>query len=311
MKKQIYLLSLVFLVLFQFSCKDESTFNNPVHNELENGAFVRFTNNPPAPTYADAQNIVISEEIYDANNNAIDYTLTLKATIGGSVYINDDFINKTSFPTVLEITSQSISDAIGVPVSEFNFGDSFEFVAKVTRNDGVVFYGVEPTFDEDELTIGIGNTEGNLLGEPAYKNAMNFSTIVSCPFVQADMLGTYTIIEDDGFSATGNTQFEIIAGATENQIILVNPYDSAGAFNIVIDVDDFGIASFPRQDGVLTEEICCTGYTPTHFTSNAITSLSLSCIGYLELHFSTGLGFAGSDGTGFTFGDGVLIAQKN
>ncbi|MFC4722286.1 hypothetical protein ACFO5O_08135 [Geojedonia litorea] len=310
MKKLIYTIFGVVLMLSQYSCTDQSTFNNPAHHELENGAFVRFTNNGVAATYPDAQNISISEEIYDANGNISEYSLTLTATISGATYKAEDFIIITSFPAVLNITSQSMADALGVSVSNLGFGDSFNFIGKATRNDGVVFYGVRPSFSSTQLTVGLGNTEGQLF-TPAYKNAMNFGTIVSCPFVQADMLGTYTIIEDDGFNATTDTQFEVIAGANANQIILVNPLHSAGNFNIAVNVSALGIATFPRQDAVLTEEICCAGYSPTWFRSNATVSLGLSCIGYLSLNFDTGLGFAGSDGTGFTFGPGVFIAQKN
>lgn len=309
MKKIYLVLSLLFVAFY--SCTDQSKFNNPAHHELENGAFLRFTNSQPAATYDDPQNIEFSDEIYDPNNNVIAYNLALKAVIGGSTYIAENFISITSFPATLSITTQSMADAIGVDGADFGFGDVFEFTGTATRNDGVVFYGVEPSFDEDNLTVGIGNTDAVLLSAPAYQNAMNFATIVACEFIQADMIGSYTILFDDGFSATGNDQFEIIAGPLDSQVILVNPMDSAGNFNITIDVDDFGIATFPRQDFVLTEEICCAGYTATHMTSNALTSLSLSCIGFIELHFSTGLGFAGSDGTGFTFGDGTFIAQKN
>ncbi|TVZ58838.1 hypothetical protein NA63_1346 [Flavobacteriaceae bacterium MAR_2010_105] len=309
MKKIIYIIFGVALMLTQYSCTDESTFNNPSHHELENGAFVRFANNGVNATYPDAQNISISEEIYDANGNISEYSLTLTASIGGATHKAEDFIVITSFPAVLNITSQSMADALGLPLSSFDFGDSFNFIGKATRNDGVVFYGVRPTFSTSQLTVGPGNTEGQLF-TPAYKNAMNFGTIVSCPFVQADMLGTYTIIQT-AFNATSNTQFEVIAGANAGQFIMVNPYHSVGNFNIAVDVSPLGIATVARQDAYLTSERCCPGYTPTWVRTNASVSLGLSCIGYISLNLSTGLGVAGSDGTGFTFGDGVLIAQKN
>jgi len=311
MKKIYLVLSLVFIAFY--SCTDESTFNNPSHNELELGSFIRFTNNTMAATYADAQNINFTEEIYDANNNTSSYSLSVSAVISGTEYFADDFVTATSFPATISITSQGIATAIGVDINTFNFGDTFQFIATATRNDGVVFTGIAPALDDDDLTLGVGNTDAVLLSAPAYKNAMNFGTIISCPFVQADMLGTYTIINDSGFSATGATTFEVIAGPTANQIILVNPFDSAGNFNLTVDVDAFGIATMERQDAVLTEEVCCAGYTPTNIrTDDGLTSLGLSCIGYLELNIRSGLGVAGSDGTGFTFGGFTqLSAQKN
>lgn len=324
MKKVYYIIASFVLVASSFSCTDESTFNNPATNDLENGAFVRFLNDGVAPTYSDAANISISEEIYDANGNISDYTIALRANVSGTIFIAEDFINITSFPAVLNITSESMATAIGLEPTDFGFGDAFTFIATATRNDGVVFYGIEPSFDDDNLTVGVGNTEGNLFSEAAYKNAMNFGTIVSCPFEQAAMLGTYTVINDSGFNAIDNggspslgngdpETFEVIAGTNANQIILVNPFDSAGDFNIAVDVSEFGIASFSRQDAVLTEEVCCAGYTPTHLRSNTgATSLALSCIGFLDLRVVSGLGVAGGDGTGFTFGGfTVLSAQKN
>ena len=319
MKKIIYLLLGVAVMLTQYSCTDQSTFNNPATYELEQGAFVKFANDGVSATYPDAANISISDELIDANNNISEYSLTLSAVIGGAPYKADDFIVINSFPASLSITSASMAAAFGLEASDFGFGDSFNFVAKVTRNDGVVFYGVEPSFDDDALTVGLGNTEGQLYTS-AYKNAMNFGTIISCPFVQADMLGTYTIITDSGFNAGAGdglpTQFEIIAGANANQVIMVNPFDSAGSdgtgFNIAVNISDLGIATVARQNAVLTEEVCCAGYTPTHIRTTADVSLGLSCIGFLDLKIVSGLGVAGSDGTGFTFGGFTrFTAQKN
>jgi hypothetical protein len=46
MKKTIYLLFLLAGAVFT-SCEDESSYNNPVHNDLEKGAVVRFSSLPP------------------------------------------------------------------------------------------------------------------------------------------------------------------------------------------------------------------------------------------------------------------------
>lgn len=312
MKKILYVLSLIIVFAF-YSCTDESTFNNPVHFELENGAFIQFENVTMAPTYEDAQNILFEARLNDANNNTASYSLTLKVVSSGITYIAENYFTATSFPAQLSITSQNMADAIGVDVNSFGFGDAFSFIATATRNDGTVFTGIEPSFNEDDLTIGPGNTEGQLLSVPAYRSAMNFGTIISCPFVQADMIGTYTIINDSGFSVTGATTFEVIAGTLPSQVILVNPFDSSANYNIVVDVNPFGIATMERQNAFLTEEVCCAGYTPTSIaTDPGLTSLALSCIGYLELNVRNFIGLAGSNGTGFAFGGLTqLSAQKN
>ena len=311
MKKTYFVLSLLFLALY--SCTDESTFNNPSHHELERGAFIRFTNNSMPATFADAQNINFSEEVFDANNNTSSYSLTARAVVGGNTLIAEDFITITSFPATLTITSQAMADAFGVDVNDFGFGDTFNFIGTATRNDGVEFTGVPASYDSGTGQPNGSNTDAVLLDAPTYRNAMRFGTIISCPFDQAAMVGNYTIINDSGFSATGATTFDVIAGATSDAIVLVNPFDSAGNFNQTVKVNQFGIATMERQDAVLTEEVCCAGYTPTWIrTDSGKTSLALSCIGYIELNLENGLGVAGSDGTGFFYsGLKQLSASKN
>jgi len=308
--KNTFKIFFLILLITIVGCTDESKDPLP---QLEKGAFIRFANSQPSATFEDPQLIEFSDQIYDPNNNVIEYKLALRAVISGTTLIAENFITETSFPTTISFNSQSLADALGIDVSEIRFGDVFEFTATATRNDGVVFYGEAPSLDPDNLTVGLGNTENNLLAIAGYTNAMKFGTIIACTFVQADMVGTYTIINDSGYSISGATTFEVIAGPLPSQIILVNPFGSSQNYEVLVDVNDFGIATIdPKQNVFLTEEYCCAGYSPTSIATNpALTSLALSCIGYIELNVNNFIGIP-PETTGFTFGGLTqLSAQKN
>ncbi len=195
MKKTLFLLTVVSIALT--SCTtDKSTFRNPSHHQLENGAFVRFVNeNAIAPNQDVDFNI--SQGVYDANGNIKSYTLTVYANLSGSLHVAEDFLTISSFPATLNLTAQAVAEALGVDAASFNYGDKFYFTAEVTRNDGVIFYGQNPSYDSENGTVGLGNTEGQLTNIPAYKSAMSFDFLlfVDCPPVP----GTYTLDMFDGY----------------------------------------------------------------------------------------------------------------
>jgi len=276
------------------SCEDQE--KNPLW-EPEQAPYVLIDIENPVFDVTDIENSTFGGNLSAPAENVASFEVSARRVSGGETSDVISVYTTTTFPASFQLTAPEIATALGIDPSELLAGDRFDFFAESIGTDGTV--------------VNYNNLAPDIQSEPGQRQAYRLSAFIACPFNQADMIGTYTIIEDDGFSATGNDQFEIIAGDTPNEIVMVNPYDSGGNFNITVNVNDFGIATFERQDGVLTEEICCAGYSPTNFRSNAATSLALSCIGYLELKFSTGLSVAGGNGTGFTFGDGILIAQKN
>lgn len=321
MRKNIKSLLFLFgiaLTLSYVSCTDENKFINPVTHGLEKGAFPSFATEAPAAAYPDPLKISFSNTITDPNNNISSYSLKLIATLSGSVIVKEDFFTSNTFPVDFSFTTESLANAIGVQPADIKFGDTFNFVSTTTRDDGAEFTGIAPAFSTSTLVVSGGNTEAQLQ-TAGYRSAMQFNFIVACPFIQADMVGTYTISDADGFHASGGgtsgagETFEVIAGAEANEVIMVNPLGSAGNFNIKLTVSEFGLATFDAQDAVQTPEICssapvCTQGTPTTFRSNANTSLSLSCIGLIQLQFSTRFSQGGSN---WSFGDGTFIANKN
>ena len=321
MKKNIKFLLFVFSLAVTFSyvsCTDENKFTNPVTFGLENGAFATFNDEVPAAAYPDPTEINFSDAITDPNKTITDYSVKLIANLSGNTIVVEDFFTATSFPAQMGFTSQTLATAMGVEVSDISFGDTFNFVATVTRNDGTVFTGIAPAFDDDTLIVSGGNTEPTLQVSN-YKSAMQFNFIIACPFVLDDMIGTYSVIDADGFHASGGgtsgagETFEIVAGSNSNEIILVNPFGSTIVdARIAVTVSEFGIATFDWQDAFQTSEVCCAGYTQTQIrTIPSATSLALACTGYLEIKFNTRLGLAGGSPSGYSFGDGFFKAQKN
>lgn len=195
--KNIFKISFLFSLVFVLnSCTDEDKFTNPVTHHLTNGAYIRFVETPPTSVQPEnAQTVDVDAEVYDPNGNVVLYELSVTANIAstGEVYHAENFIVLSSFPNTVSFTSQSIADAIGVDLSAFGAGDFFQFDAVTTRNDGVKFYSQAPSWDEDTGTIGLGNTETNLLTQPAYKNAMTFNYIVACPMPGTYFVGDYSI----------------------------------------------------------------------------------------------------------------------
>jgi len=291
MKKLIILLLSLSLGITQFSCTDDTKFPNPLTNELENGGFIRFPQGtPPIPgaySLLDLDAIGFSLPIEDPNNNAISYVLTLTAVVSGNEFITD-FVEITSFPNELTVTVQNIADALGLSPTDFNFGDTFSFVARVTRDDGTLFYGLAPIFNDADSTIELGNTNGTLLSVPSYRNAMNFGFALACPaFTATDMAGTWNV-DELGFGAFfGETQTtrEVVAGPDNNQITIVGgEYPTGGGEqdDLILTFDPLtGIVSAVNTDGVAFGP----GNTPGLITNTYLLEegLLLPCIDEINL----------------------------
>ncbi len=196
LKKSIYIICLSLIMVVNNSCTDESKFKNPVTFHLENGAFVTFEEVPPTSFKPEeAQSVSINANLIDPAGNVSQYDLSVTATITslGQTFTVENFRTVTSFPSQLNFTSQDLADAFSVDLSTFGAGDFFQFTAVTTRNDGTKFYGIEPSFDSGNGAIGLGNTEGNLLNEPSYKDAMTFDYIIACPMPDTYFAGTYRV----------------------------------------------------------------------------------------------------------------------
>lgn len=132
------------------------------------GGYLQFEEVPQSKfDFNDIENLKITATVLDRNNNAQTYALTL--------YFRDleinNFIKLTEFPGSFTITAQSLSDAIGIPISEFQDDDVFKFIATVVSETGT-YVGKRPTFNPDTGTL-IGNTTPRLF-RSGQKDAMAF-----------------------------------------------------------------------------------------------------------------------------------------
>jgi hypothetical protein len=229
MKNLLNIYGVLIAVIVASSCTDQSTFNNPAIHQLENGAFVRFENDGAINLdYPDPQALNIEENVYDANNNISSFTISVEANIGGALKYVDDLITITSFPSKIKITSQSLADAIGIDVSEFAFGDTFNFRGVATRNDGTIFYSESPDYDVSTNSHSRGNTHSNLTSVSAYTNAMKFGFVffTDCPPVSGDYVIDMADSYGDGWQGPG---ILVTMDDVEYNIVLCSDYASNAA----------------------------------------------------------------------------------
>lgn len=190
-KKTAFIFVLSFMI---FSCVDEDKFVNPVNFELDNGAFAKFNVLPSTVIdFTNPNEAIFSHTMTDANNNMTHYTLQMTANIGAGTFVVEDLLTFTSFPATVTISAQSIADALGIPITDLNAGDSFGFVATATRDDGVEFNGENASFDPDTQIVGIGETDTTLNAEGGYKSAMKFGFTYVCPVEEGLYIGSYML----------------------------------------------------------------------------------------------------------------------
>lgn len=294
MKNLIKLVLLVVLTASFTACEDPD--KNPFEIDGVDGpfgSFVRFDiTTSPVLDVTDIANTQFGGTISTPSNNVASYELKVRRVSGGTASDFQTLVIITSFPSEFRATAANISTALGLEISDLLPGDRFDFEGISTGLDGSI-----TTFDDLSTDLG---------GNPGQAQGYRFNTFISCPFVQADAIGTYLITNDSGFGLNGITQFEVIAGSTSGKIIMVNPFGGTEAFNIVIDVTPFGIATVAEQFAFDTLEQCCAGFEDTRVRG---TGFVFSCAGAITLRFDTSITQIGTGGQ-FTFGGITFTASK-
>jgi len=289
MNKNKNILIIVFTaIFFTFSCTDESKFTNPVTFHLEQGAFATFSEGiaPNGVSFEIPSEAQFTRTITDPAGNIASYSLSFTATlVTGQVTVVNDFFTTTSFPSTLNVTAQGLADAMGLTLGDLNFGDNFQFIATVVRNDGQVFLGSAPGLNADG-SLQPGNTEPTLL-LPSYNNAMNFGFTFACPaFPNTDLIGIWDV-DVLGFAAFfGETQpdREILAGPAGNQITIVGgEYPTAGGMNddLIITFTEIGIVTAVNEDGIAIGPGNSQGISTNTYLLNR--GLLLPCVDLINL----------------------------
>ncbi|MFY7743023.1 MAG: hypothetical protein ACOVQR_10265 [Flavobacterium sp.] len=225
--KRIFLLLMT--VAF-FSCEDESRIPTPDRVE---GAFVFIDKTKPVIDVTQIATSTFEGVLNNPSGNVVKYDLYVRRVSGG---VAGDYVlleSITSFPYNLSVSAGEVATVLGLQLSDILPGDRFDFWAE--------------TFDANNVKTTFNELSSFAQAEVGIKQAYQYNTYVSCPFIQADALGVYEFTEDAFANETD--VFEVIAGSSEDKIIMVDPFGHPSAFNIEVVVDlGSGIASIQRQN---------------------------------------------------------------
>ncbi|WP_456441868.1 hypothetical protein [Psychroserpens sp.] len=309
--RYIYKFALLALLIISVSaCEDidKDPFEISV-NDGPFGSFVRLDiTTAPVLDVTDIANTTFGGTLRAPSNNVASYEMRVRRVSGGAASDFAPLFSTTTFPAEFIANAENLATALGLAVSDLLPGDRFDFEATSIGTDGSVV-----TFD----SFG-----PNLQGGPGEAQGYRFNTFISCPFVQDEAIGTYTVtVSTFGAYPAGNT-FEVIAGDNDNQIIMVNPHGSllgdpvpieGAGYEIVVDVTPFGLATVERTiddvDQYIfdTDPTGNTGFFDTHVEGDGFV---FSCAGAIILSLDYDL--SGLGGGNFTFGsDRAFSAQKN
>jgi len=297
MKNINKILLLALLIVTFGACEDNEKDPIPV-NLVDGpfGAFVRF-DLTTAPVL-DVTNILTSSfggTLTTPSNNVASWDVSVRRVSGGVASDYALLLSITSFPATFDANATNISAALGIDISELGPGDRFDFEATSTGIDGSV-----TTFDN--LSVDLG-------GNPGQAQGYRFNTFISCPFDQAEAIGSY-LITDASFFGQIATNFEVIAGAESDEIVMIDPMghlvpgDAPDKYNVTIRVGlSSGQAVVDRQDAWDSgNPVCCgTPYGPGNIEG---TGFVFSCTGDIVLFISRFGVAAGS------FGSAPFVARK-
>jgi hypothetical protein len=126
-----------------------------------------------------------------------------------------------------EITMAELIGIMGLTMGDIGGGDQFLFVNKTTMKDGRVYPSAS--------AAGQDNVPG-IYDTPGASFTGSFNGNVGCPFVIADLVGMYDVIEDAWeLAAVGHTEVEVVAGPGTNQYTIKNAFGFGLDFICTVD----------------------------------------------------------------------------
>lgn len=305
MKNKFKFLIIALSVAF-ISCEDESKDNLP---ELVEAPFVNLTVERPV---IDVTNITGSSYggVLDAPGATVTkFEISIRRVSNGVATPYYPLLTVTSFPYDLAITASEIGAAIGQDFNTFLAGDRFDIL------------GV--SYDVNNVPTTFNDLSSNTQGEVGMKQAYSNTFYISCPFILADAVGNYQIIEtvfDDSWLLD---TFEIVESddTEKGNVMLVDPYghfregiSSPNRFNVYLNVNDFGIVSIPETVGNNERQYLWSAsiYNPTYegVWPRTGRGFFFTCTGSLDFNYQQMLTIQGTAGI-FAFNDrGIFRAQK-
>lgn len=239
-KTLIYILGVLGVAALTLnSCRDDDKTLFSYGDDILDGAFVHFVEEPPAVVGVTSVNeLSYGGEIVDPLGNVANYKLEMYASISGVITDTVLVGSYNSFPVNLNLTAQDFADLLGITVTDINYGDAFFFMGEVTSDQGITYAGSAPEIGDDGSWIPNGRTHIEAYDPTnGYKDGFLFDFAIGCPansFTVANVVGTWDIVNDP-FGASLNESLQIVAGPAENQIKLV---DFLGhGFDLIVDVD--------------------------------------------------------------------------
>lgn len=234
----------ILISIFFISCEDEDKNR---FDSFEIGGFVRLAQ--PFPTTLSITSLdeiatfSITTTFEAPDKNVASYTMQIFATLAGVSTDTVPFGTEiNTFPTTIDITAASISQALGIEISDIGFGDTFTFLGTAVNTDGTVYGPERLSFDSETKEIGGGNNTNDLFDEGGYRNAFNFSVAIPCPPETGEIAGDWIVdmtdLFGDGwdgafvtFSIDGaGTNYTIQGGSAQIHVITV----PEGTQNLVI-----------------------------------------------------------------------------
>jgi len=269
---------------FLFSCTENETITDT--STLQKGGLPIFADKVIQTASFSAGKYVA--DIADGTNNIEKYEIvSVSATIGGIRYPAEKVSFSYSLPAKIEISFASLATALGVPVTDITYGDSFNLIAKVTTKDGRVFGGVIPASDGSVPKEGslpnvnpINNTTTDVLNGN-FKQALSFSFTVACPsFDQASMYGTYLINDGDWLEYADRTPsgytVQCVAGPRPNSLKFIN-FTNIGT-DLIVDIN-------PATQTATSSRVAMYNnfYTFGVMSGEGVSGLVFSCVGVVNL----------------------------
>ena len=230
--KNIYKsLLFAFLIISVVACEDVD--KDPLSADLVDGPFGSFVRlditSAAVLDVTDIANTTFGGTLSNPSNNVASWDLRVRRVSNGELSDYQSLVTVTSFPSEFLVTPASLAAVFGLTADDLIPGDRFDFEATSTGTNGEI--------------VGFDNFGPNLQGNPGMAQGYRFVTFLSCPFIQADAVGTYGITSNDAVGFQGaNTTFEVIAGP-DGDITMVDPIghllpgDAADRYNVAINVN--------------------------------------------------------------------------
>ncbi len=213
-----------------------------------------------------------------------------------SVYATVELKSLTSFPATVTITPDDIIEAIPdfMTIADFGLGDNINLVFSITTTDGIV------------LTTALNSDLCLQPAQPSF-GGCNMSIDLICPFVEADILGTYLLVED-GFPASldPSVPIHLVAGNAPNTYIFLNMFQHPEMYDLTITVDpETSIVTMKQQDAFNTANLIGTVVNSDFGVATLYGSgVFLSCLGKVSMDLRMIVG------GGSSFGPETYTLQK-